>query len=192
MKLLTIPLIFLIILGLMSMMGLGTVEYQSDTVLFHGTEGWFDANGKQVAYENYTRADPADDGRVWWVGGVPIWHNSTGDYQMWTASDQTNESGIETITVDVGSSLGFIGLVFGVMALATIAGLQVLGSGISDESVSAIVKGSALITLWGFFSAMSLALILTIPYSLGAIFYFFLTGIYTLGIINQIGHPGSD
>ena len=58
-------------------------------------------------------------------------------------------------------------------------------------AAGAIIKGSALVTLWAVVSAMSYSLILIVPVY-GPIIYFFLTFFYTLGMINSIGHPSGD
>jgi len=200
MKLIIIPLAFLAIFSLLSLMGLGTGTLNSTGTI--GSNGWissggdpdvawWDSTGFPVAYQNFTVVDRTSEGRIIYVGAVPLYKNTTSEYQIYRNTVASNQLDETTAEWDITSSLGLIGVVVGVMALATFAGVSVLGSGISETSVSAIVKGTAYLLIWGVFSALAIALIMQIAL-FGPILYFILTLIYTLGIVNSIGSSQGD
>lgn len=204
MKLIYIPLAFLLAISLFSMFGLGsTAGFGTVYVSSHITgSGLYDDTGHLVV--NQTLNAVGESGHIIAMdySGMAAWVNTTTIGQYYplyydqaatdpTFFSQINGAGSTTIGANLGTSLGLIGLVVGVMALALIAGVHVLGSGVAEESVSTIIKGTFFLVLWGALSVMSIGIITGIP-PLGPSFYFILTGIYTLGIINQIGHPGDD
>lgn len=186
------------------MIGLGTTGTFDDQDLYDpaaSSGGYFDADGHQVAYANFSAVD--DAGTLRFAGGPfsqvdhsPHWEwtNATDSYTVYNTANGVNAQQFGN-QFNLTSSLGIIGLVAVIMAVATIVGLRVLGVGVAEESVSAIIKGSALVTVWLMFSAIAMGLITSISpggFPIGPMFYFFLTLVYTLGIINQIGHPGED
>lgn len=205
MKLIYIPLAFLLTFSLLSMLGLGSdIGFGTVTVGSQITgDGLYDDTGHLVV--NSTLGAVGEAGKIFAMdySGAAAWDNVTTDsttyyplYYDEAATDpvfftQINGAGSTGIGANLGTSLGLIGLVVGIMALALLAGVHVLGSGVSDESVSTIIKGTFFLVLWGAASVMSLSLITSVPF-MGPVFYFVLTAIYTLGIINQIGHPGDD
>lgn len=91
-----------------------------------------------------------------------------------------------TVNFQVATSYGLIALIIGIMALAAIVGIRVFSTGISESSANTIIKGTAYLSLWAMFSITSLGLITSIPL-FGPVIYFALSGIYTLGIMQQIG-----
>lgn len=110
----------------------------------------------------------------------PIYDTNTGaDYNRYSAG------------FDVGGSIGLIAIVIAFIVVATIAGIRFFGAGESEFSVETIVKAGALIAIWTVFSFASVVMITAVPL-LGPIFYFFLTAVYTLGIVNAVGHPGEE
>lgn len=222
MKLILFPLVVLISVSILSLMGLGTATSYStlsptpidvDDSFVAPEDGWFDVNGHQVT-ERWYAIHTGEDGKVYTYGNVYYWINSTNvpnwetgdlafdaagaavlDYPVFSLlTGDTLPDNVEvsnTVPFDVSSSFGIIALIVAIMAVAVVAGVKVLGSGIGDTSVSTIIKGTAFISLWAAFSVASLGLIAAIPY-LGPIFYFFLTAVYTVGIMGQIGSGGSD
>lgn len=172
-------------------MGIGTTAWEANNELLapESTDGYYDANGHQVCFENKTAKGEAG---MFIIGfGFPVvkeyyWKNSSGTYAI-TYQTQT----IGGIGFALNSSLGLIALVVGLVVVATIAGLKIFGNGISDISVDAILKGTALVTIWGVFSVLSIVMITGVPL-FGPFFYMFLTVIYCLGVVNQMGHPGED
>lgn len=168
--------------------------YTNDGTLI---EGWYDVNGHMVAYINLTVTNSAENGRFQLVpspsntAGPYRYINSTDSYATYDQNNGTMSTDLWQGGFSLTSAIGLMAIIGAVMAIGVIAGIHFFGTGLADESVSLIIKGSALVTVWLVFSAISLALITSIPL-LGPIFYFFLTIVYTLGIINQVGHPGED
>lgn len=192
MKLLLFPLIFLVIFAFLSQLGVGSTTWEESYSLdLELLTGYMDANDHLVCYSNFTAAGEA--GHLDFVNSgqlnIPYWNNGTRYLAHKVANGVTLDPA--TLEFNMGTSLGLIGLVIALIAVATVAGLKIFGSGVSDESVSMIVKGTALIAVWGIFSALSLNMIAGASF-LGPFFWLFLTFIYTMGIINQVGHPGED
>lgn len=86
----------------------------------------------------------------------------------------------------MGTSLGIIGLVVAVIALAAVVGLKIVGSGIGEFSSRTIVLATGFVTMWGLFSVLAIGGITSIPL-FGSVFYFFLTGLYTIGVLDIVG-----
>lgn len=122
---------------------------------------------------------------------IPFYTNATNTYAVYDAAGQRMMKDSTEISFDLGTSLGLIALVGGGIILACIVGARFLSWGQSEESVSAVWKGTLLLSVWGVFSVLSLSMITGIPL-LGPFFYMFLTVLYCMGVINQVGHPGED
>ena len=74
-------------------------------------------------------------------------------------------------------------------AIGALAGVTILGSGLSTISQTIIYKSIFYFGLWGIFSALSIALLLSIPF-IGSVFWLALTVFYVVGVQEQIGtHP---
>lgn len=194
-KLLIFPLLFLIVFTFLGAIGLSSETWDSTHDFSYGADaGWYDADGTLVAYENYTYA-VADGGHIAYVGGVPYWQNSTGSFLIYpNDSASTTQSNGFTYEVDLSTTIGLIAVVSGGILLAGFIGTRILGSTIgggNDESASAIWKGTVLLVVWSIFSITGLNMITGVPL-FGPFFYMFLTIIYCLGVINQVGHPGED
>lgn len=164
--------------------------YQSGEGQFIGEIYW-DENGDPLCYQNGTAYFAGDDGWLGWRVGRsawetnPAWFNTTDTYLCYeTPYGELHQRSYE---FDLMSSFGLIGVISLVMFVVSFVGIRVFGTGLSEISVSTIVKGSLFITIWAIFSALSIGLVIQVPYSIGGIFYFFLTVLYTLGIIQQIG-----
>lgn len=192
------------IFAILSMVGLGSETFGTNTLYdpkktYDSSgeliEGWYDSTGHMVAYANLTLTDNTENGRFQLRGtsvAGPYWYiNTTSSYAIYDRNDATMSTSIFEGGFNLGSALGIIVIVGILMAVGTIAGIHFFGSGLSDVSVSLIIKGSAFVTLWLIFSAIAMPLIVQIP-MLGPIFFFFITGLYTLGIINQVGSPGDE
>lgn len=202
MKLIIFPLIFLIIFAFMSMMGVGTADW-NPTGEFGGFQqaagGWYDANAHLVAYANGSYAGeygnltfPITAGSAGPWNSLPLWKNTTSQYNVYDEFGEriTSAGGIAT-DFSVAGAIGLMGIVIGGVVLAGVVGTRIFGSGVSEEAVSAIWKTTVLIAVWGVFSVLSLNFIAGASF-LGPFFWLFLTFIYTMGIINQVGHPGED
>lgn len=184
-------------------MGVSELTWGTDFELgtFAGAEnGYYDSTDHLVAYANGTYVDdygnittPITQGGAGIWNNIPIWKNASGSFNVYSDTGErlAPDATAAQVSFSLSSSLGLIAVVVGVIILATVAGMRIVSSGESDVSVSAIVKGSVYISLWAVFSVTSLAMMMQIPL-IGGIFYFFLTAIYTMGIINQIGSPGDE
>lgn len=94
---------------------------------------------------------------------------------------------IEGYSVDASFDLqtGVIALIIVMIAIGVIAGVQVLGSGLSDFSVSVIYKSVFFYSVWLLLSLFGTPSMFSVPI-FGVVFYFFLTLVYSLGVVQQI------
>lgn len=181
----------LVALSFLSVLGLGTAEYQNNVIYGTGQyDGYYDANGHQTCYDNQTAFDEAgvvDRVTVGTSGPwstLRYWRNETGSYRIYTTPTETDEANSQ-ITFDMTSSIGLIGIIIAVMAATTIAGIKFFGSGITNAQQ--IFTVTVLLTIWGVFSIIALGLVSQIPLGLGLGFYFFLTLLYSIGIVHSAG-----
>lgn len=184
------------LVALLSLMGLGSTMLATNQTMY-GTgysnyDYWYDVNGHVVMFKNGTAYDEAGFMHVPSVGSThPQWDNYSNVYDMYDNPYGEDRSWVQ-IDFDISSSYGLIALIVGMMALVAVIGIKVFGTGEGEVSTMTILKGTAFLTLWGIFSAISLTLITQIPMSLGAILYFILTAMYCVGIIQSIGSGGTD
>lgn len=213
MKLIVFPLSILVLFSLLSLTGLGSGILGGMTIGGDTTNAvYYDSAGRSVVYvsnltavsDTYLEVMPFYVFPDTWAAFT----NSTLEVAHWSpyflyydnGAERPvkyedlgkTDSGVALSNISISSSLGIVALVIGIMALAAVVGLRIVGSGVSEESVSAIVKGSAFLALWAIFSVLSMDLIVLGADIFLPIVYFVLTLIYTLGVINQIGHPGDD
>lgn len=99
--------------------------------------------------------------------------------------------GIEGFEVEAGFTLeqGVLAVIIVMVAVGLVAGIQVLGSGLSEFSVKMIYTTIFFYTLWLMLSVFGLPAITIVPV-FGWVFYFFLTLLYTVGVVGQIN--GTD
>lgn len=195
MKLLTFPLFMIIFVAIVSMLMGGSLAANQE--FYQQSEGqgfnalyFYDEGGNPVCYQNGTAYYAGDDGYIsWhetWFDAKPYWANSTAAYRLYEtpyASDYLPRE----MNFDINSSIGLIAAISVTMFIVSFVGIRIFGNGLSENSVSTIIKGSLLITLWLIFSGLALAFLMQIPASLGGIFYFGLTAMYTVGIVKQVG-----
>ena len=104
-----------------------------------------------------------------------------------------------TTTVNVNANalfsidpfLGLIGMIIVLIVLATAVGIQVLGSGLSPETVRIIVIGTAYGGLWIMFSLLAEPLISSIAV-FGSLIYISLTIGYIWGVVQKIAGGGDE
>lgn len=188
---------------MLSWMGVGTTQPDVTHTLsgYSGAaNGWYDSTDHLVMYPNGTAVNATENGRLsfpitagsagpW--NTIPLYTNSSGSYNVYDATGERMMPDQTAFTFDIATSLGIIAIVAAGIILASIVGTRILGSGVSEESVSAIWKGTLLLSVWGVFSVAALGMITQVVL-VGPFFYLFLTIIYCLGVINQVGHPGED
>lgn len=190
-SLIIFPLVIIVGMALLSQMGLSTFETSGESA-YQDYNGLFDENGHQVSDLNGTAVGESGYLRHKWGVGVTEtwWNNVTGTYLTYNTPNGVNYD-FNVLGFNMGSSLGVIGLVVAIIALATIAGLKILGSGVGEFSVQTIVVATSFVSLWALFSLMSMNLITQIPI-FGVPFYFFITIMYAIGIFSSISAGGTD
>ena len=89
-------------------------------------------------------------------------------------------------TIDI-SNLVVAGIVLlsAIILIATITGIQVLGSGLSPASVRIYILLTGFVGIWGTLSILALDLIISIQI-FGSVIYITLTLMYTIGVIQKI------
>lgn len=201
-------------LGLHNDMTGDGVQYGGIFAFGAGGNGWWDESGHKVCDVNFTAvgedgvAVRATDGGYAWINntGTVEWIRDgamayddglyTSSVGNWWAMGQyytifNNSSGANTAFFLQGfsiySSLGILAIVILIIGVALVVGLHFLGSGESETGVMTIIKGGSYLGLWGCFSVVAGGLIGSIPI-LGALFWLFLTLVYTLGVVSSIGH----
>jgi len=101
-----------------------------------------------------------------------------------TESELEIEGG--SLNIDFTMSVGLIVIIISAIALGLI-GINVLGSGLSDNSVKIIWNGIIYYGLWGIFSALGFNVFTLIPVGFGLLIWFILTMVYSLGVFHQMG-----
>lgn len=184
-SLIVFPLIIIVVLGLFGQMGLST--FDSEANAYQEYDGLFDVDGHKLCDLNGTAVGEAGYLRHRWGVGITEtwWNNVTGTYLTYNTPNGVNYD-FDVLGFNMGTSLGVIGLCVAVIALATIAGVKIVGSGIGEFSVRTIVIATAFISLWALFSLMSMNMITQIPI-FGVGFYFFITIMYAIGMFTEIG-----
>ena len=86
---------------------------------------------------------------------------------------------------DINMTTGIIALIIGLVAVGVIAGIRILGSGLSEYSVKLIHKSTVYYGLWGIFSAFSFVAFESIPF-FGLFIWLGLTLIYSLGFFKTL------
>lgn len=211
-NLLIFPLVIMLVLSIFGVAyyGVGVeanyyVDYDGNVVVGHNGEtfalgtGYYDEGGRLIAYTNWTIAVADAGGRIeFGKGSSPRYYfiNSTGSYELCD-----NASGLDTHDVlglagsgmafsSLGglltNSMGFLLLVAGVMAGVTVAGIHVLGIGISETSIKGVVFGCFFIGLWLIVSIVPYKMFSDIPLY-GYLGYAILSFIYTLGMLEVFG-----
>lgn len=99
-------------------------------------------------------------------------------------SDYTLESSYAQ-TIGIDALTGALAIIIVLIGIAVIVGLQIFGSGISEQSVKTIIVIVGYASIWGFFSILSINLILAIEI-FGGIIYLILTIIYMIGVMNKL------
>lgn len=200
--LITLPLTILFIVAFLSLSGLGSGNLNNMYVGGDPANAvYYDETGHALCYvANLSSVGVGEMGSIYNVNGAALWVNSTNVLGIPTAYyfmyydaagsqgvlfqdlGRTNAGGVGSISL--GTTLGLIALVVGLMALVIVAGLRILGSGISETATTALWLGTGLMALWGVFSALALQLIILVE--LGPILYLALTLMYCLGIILSV------
>lgn len=153
------------------------------------TEGYGTGAITYMAFSNTTGLEP-------WIIKYYLYKTSVGNStglnpilmsEYDNAKQETVGNGLLDITADFNSSYGVIALFVTLMVAIGLAGIHFFGIGESETSLQTIFMGIGFLAVWVIFSVISLNLLATIPYGIGAVFYFGLTVSYILGLILNIG-----
>ena len=98
-----------------------------------------------------------------------------------------NVSGSFGATFGIDSLTGALSVIIILITVATIVGIQVLGSGISEQSVRTIIIVVGYAGIWGLFSVLAINLILSIEL-FGLLIYLLLTILYAIGVMDKISN----
>lgn len=94
-------------------------------------------------------------------------------------------SGGYGVPIGIDAITGALAIIIALVAIAAVVGIQVLGSGISEQSVKTIITVVGYASIWGIFSILSINLINAIEI-FGHIIYLVLTIIYAIGVMNKL------
>lgn len=89
------------------------------------------------------------------------------------------------VNVGINEITGSIAIIIALVSIAVVVGLQIFGSGISEQSVRTIIVIIGYASIWGIFSSLSLNLIVSIE-TFGVLIYLFITILYTIGVMEKI------
>jgi hypothetical protein len=93
------------------------------------------------------------------------------------------------VAFGIDMTTGLVILIVSMVIIGTVAGVRVLGSGLSNFAVVLIYKSAVYWGLWGMFSAFSITAFMSIP-TFGVFIWFLLTLIYTLGFFQTLNGGG--
>lgn len=130
---------------------------------------------QSVALSSYGIDDVSVSNETSLSGG--LWENDT-------------ESGVEVegytmaVGIDAGNGV-FVVLIAGI-AVAVVAGIRVLGSGLSEFSVRMISKVTLFYCFWLFFSLFAITAFDLFPLGLGWLFYIVMTLVYSFGVVETL------
>ena len=110
---------------------------------------------------------------------------ASGGNQTLTGEEQEISQEISDAVFDINMTTGIVALIIGLVAIGVIAGIRVLGSGLSEYSVKLIHKSATYYGLWGVFSALSFGLFSGIP-TFGLFIWLGLTLVYSLGFFSTL------
>jgi len=114
---------------------------------------------------------------------------ATGEQILNGTSSQLEQPSEDAI-FNINMTAGFLALIIALVIVGAVAGIHVLGSGLSDYSVQLIHKAAVYYGFFGVFSALSLIAFTSLPLGLGGFFWVGLTLIYTLGFYESLNNSG--
>lgn len=109
---------------------------------------------------------------------------ATGE-QILNGTTSTMEQQGSTAIFDVNMTGGLIALIVVLVVVGAVAGIRVLGSGLSTYSVALIHKSAVYYGLWGVFSGLSYVAFASLPI-FGLFLWVGLTLIYSLGFFQTL------
>lgn len=210
MKLIIIPLAVMLMLVLFSQMGLGTSETFGKATLGstqYDVSVLYDSDGNQKV--NATTLEPLDgleqitiyeddigfaiwyNQTTYWSRGCLYWDVDGEDPVLYNDLGRSSPQGVSVLGVELNTSTVFLAIVTCVIALVSVVGFQLFGSGESETSISVIVIFGGLMAFWSILSLGGLPLLTLVPY-LGSLLYVILTLVYSIGCFKAISSGGSE
>lgn len=221
MKLVLIPVGVMVLLSIFALIGFGTEEINLqektfntyDTATSMDLSGnyliLYNSDGEGVCYWNGTGLTAGDTGQIimFDYADVALWKNSTYECTLFYDQGGTDavpwsdttvgglfaapnvKSGSQPFSLD--TSLGWIVLLGVILAVGTIAGITIFGSGLSDASQQLLWKGTFFLTVWSMLSLMAYNLILAGGFFV-FILYFILTIMYVIGVVRETYGSGGN
>lgn len=119
-----------------------------------------------------------------WNGSGSIGSNVS-DSDVVNGSELTYDTGSAPMEINLLLSGSVVGVLVVTIALATVIGIQFMGSGLSTVTIMTIVKLGFFITLWGICGSGAPSLLTKIPW-FGLPLYFLLTLIYSVYAVGEI------
>lgn len=187
--LMVLPLAALFIMSTLAMLGLGAYQPDfADGFTLYDVNTSTDAEGNYLVLYDYTGSatcywnGTSYNGENGWItknAYTPdaVWRNSSGAYGLdWGTNnddpvkyaDCQSVLGFQTgshikesaKSYDIADSLSWIVVVTAIMAIGTIAGIKVFGTGLTELSVKVLLVGTFSLTIWGILTAMCYPLFL--------------------------------
>ena len=185
----------------------GTIHF-SDNALpgDPGFNGFYDSGGNPVCYRNTTAVAGQEQGGISSISGLTwaFWRNSSGNYALFndasqekkatvgdTAQNWGSNNSLANWDMSLGTTLGLLAIIAGILAVGIIASVRVFGFGLSDVGINTLMKGGAYIMAWAIFSGLAMNLIVASGDLFTPIIYLALTGAYAFGVLGEIGAPSS-
>lgn len=207
------PVTVLGVLALLSVAGLGATGGEFGNITFTDVDPnnsyYFDQSGSAVCYRNLTAVAGQQQGTLvsFRYGGAldqALWRNSTGEFLLFNDAGATQPTDFQTtwkvtetqftdrsFEAEIGTTLGLIAVIAGIVAIGVIASVKIFGFGLSDTGINTLMKGGAYIMIWAIFSGLAMNLIVLAADFYTPIIYLALTGAYTFGCLGDIGSPSS-
>lgn len=197
-------------LAILSQMGLGSLGQEgvySGGSFTATVSGYYDGNGNYKMDDYYNLANEfgimkvQDDGELYWLNATNAYSahayqnvNPASTSKLYMLFHLSENEGFEERASDwrlhadiTGGQYGVLAVMIGVIIASAVVGVRIVGSGIGEFSASVIIIGGVLVSIWAFFSFIAYGLLFTIPLSLGVLFYFAISLLYTVGIIQLLG-----
>lgn len=92
-----------------------------------------------------------------------------------------------SMSVGIDPLYGVFVVLIASVAIAVVAGIQVLGSGLSEFSVKMVVKTGLFYCFWLFFSLFAVEAYALFPFGFGWLMYVTMTVVYSFGVVDTVG-----
>lgn len=104
--------------------------------------------------------------------------------------DYIDKTGGKIYEINIDYLTGGLSIVIAIITIASLIGIQILGSGFSDTTIRVLTLATAYTGIWSLFTILAYDLIFSIE-TFGGIIFIALTLIYAIGVIQKIA-GGND